>query len=590
MEGRAQQSPGQDAEPVASGRWRDLGLLALLLGAAVGLRAWLLCHTEVAARDSIGFIRYALEFQGEIGNKSWAEVLRTNHQHPGYPLAVLAVSLPVRAFVHAPMPDLMRISAQLASSLAAILLVVPMYFIGKLLLNRATGFWAALMFQCLPVTGHLLSDGLSEALFLLLTATALLLAGLALHSGSWRRYALCGVFCGLAYLTRPEGALVLVATGLSLLGLQALPVWRRPWRRTLACGLTLTVAALATGSPYFLTIGGFSAKPSARQLMGQEVDKPPQARGPGEGLRLAGDGPPLAAVPAVILSTDGSLTDRLARGLWGLGTELVNGFHYVGWVPALLGMWWNFRRVRHVPAFLPLVILGLLHGLVLWRLAVVVGYLSDRHIQVMVLCGIYPVATALLELPGRLRGWLDARGWLDRAPALGALLTRGGPALSLLLLVALTGWGLPKTLHTLHQRRAGYHAAGLWLGEHAHPSDTIYDRHAWAHYYAGRVFVEGQPIHHEPDHHPVSYHVIGKPKDGADPEPPLQERFPCEKKLRKLGATVVYHWPPDQPSERASVFVYALRHEDDAEAEEFMRQIRQRGARPEGRGENGGMK
>ncbi len=579
MEGRALRSAGQDGQPVASGRWRDLGLLALLLSAAVGLRAWLLCHTEVAARDSIGFIRYALEFQGEVGHKSWAEVLRTNHQHPGYPLAVLAVSVPVRAFIHAPEADQMRISAQLASSLAAVLLVLPMYFIGKLLLNPATGFWAALLFQCLPVTGHLLSDGLSEALFLLLTATALLLGGLALHSGSRRRYALCGVFCGLAYVTRPEGVLVLAATGLSLLAVQALPAWRRPWRHALACGLTLTLAALVTGSPYFLTVGGFSTKPSARQMMGEEV----AGGATGEVCCLACDGPPLAAVPAVILSTEGSMTKRLVRGLWGLGAELINGFHYLLWAPALLGVWWNCRRVRDVPAFLPLVILCALHGLVLWRLAVVVGYLSDRHIQVIVLCGIYPAASALLELPGRLRAWLDGHGWLGRAPALATLLGRGGPALSVLLLATLIGWGLPKTLHTLHQRRAGYHAAGLWLGAHAHPADTIYDRHAWAHYYAGRVFVEGKAPPRDPGHRAVSYHVVGKQKAGGEPEPPLQDRFPCEKRLKELGAEVVYHWPPDRPRERASVFVYVVRPEDDAEAEELLRQFEDGGPSRDGR-------
>src|SRR6266545_3225527 len=171
MEG---QSPGQEGESVTSGRGRDLALVGLLLVVAVSLRGWLLCHTEVAARDSIGFIQYALAFE----KKSWADVLCENHQHPAYPLTVLAVSWPARVLSDASLADVMRFSAQLASILAAVLLVVPMYFLGKLLFHRAGGFWAALLFQCLPVGGQILSDGLSEALFLLLTATALLLAGL----------------------------------------------------------------------------------------------------------------------------------------------------------------------------------------------------------------------------------------------------------------------------------------------------------------------------------------------------------------------------------------------------------------------------
>ena len=72
---------------------RELALLAVLLFLAAGSRAWLIGHTEVAARDSVGFIRYALELERD----PWKEVLERNLQHPGYPAVLLAVSWPVRA-------------------------------------------------------------------------------------------------------------------------------------------------------------------------------------------------------------------------------------------------------------------------------------------------------------------------------------------------------------------------------------------------------------------------------------------------------------------------------------------------------------
>ena len=52
-------------------------------------------NTEVLARDSVTYINYALE----IEQKPWGEVLLKNHQHPGYPLAIWAVSLPVRHYL-----------------------------------------------------------------------------------------------------------------------------------------------------------------------------------------------------------------------------------------------------------------------------------------------------------------------------------------------------------------------------------------------------------------------------------------------------------------------------------------------------------
>src|SRR5206468_1113398 len=106
----------------------------------------------------------------------------------------------------------------------------PMFYLGKRFFNARVGFWAALIFQCLPVTGHLLSDGLSESLFLLLTAITLWLTARALDGNSAGRFALCGVFCGLTYLTRPEGLLLLACALLVLALMQLRPAWRRSWR------------------------------------------------------------------------------------------------------------------------------------------------------------------------------------------------------------------------------------------------------------------------------------------------------------------------------------------------------------------------
>src|ERR1700690_2135731 len=98
--------------------WKDWHYLVILFLLVLPLRGWLIFNTEVAARDSIGFIRYALQFE----NKPWQEVLLDNHQHPGYPLAIWAVSQPVRAWAGTD-PLTMRISAQLASTLAALALL-----------------------------------------------------------------------------------------------------------------------------------------------------------------------------------------------------------------------------------------------------------------------------------------------------------------------------------------------------------------------------------------------------------------------------------------------------------------------------------
>src|SRR5262249_44050157 len=153
------------------------------------------------------------------------------------------------------------LSAQIASALASVLLIIPMFCLGRELFSARVGFWGTVLFQCLPIGSRVLSDGLSEATFFLFLTSALWIAALALRTGSLPRFALCGVFGGLAYLTRPEGGLVLVAAGAVLLGLRVCGRLDWKWGRVLKCASVLTCAAVLVSAPYALVIGGFTNKP-----------------------------------------------------------------------------------------------------------------------------------------------------------------------------------------------------------------------------------------------------------------------------------------------------------------------------------------
>src|SRR5437879_2839886 len=121
--GRTEPARGWKKDTVA------LGLLVLLV---LPLRLWLLVNTEVAARDSIGYIRYALEFE----TADWKDVTNHHDQHPGYALTVLAVSQPLRSASGRADAATMQLAAQLTTVLAAMLLLYPMYHVGRLLFNR----------------------------------------------------------------------------------------------------------------------------------------------------------------------------------------------------------------------------------------------------------------------------------------------------------------------------------------------------------------------------------------------------------------------------------------------------------------------
>ncbi len=181
--------------PVESCRldWTDFRLIAVLALLACGLRTYQLCTTEVTARDSISYIHIAWRLE----HGDWRQVARESPQHPGYPVAVLAGSLPARLMFPNDLPYAMQLGAQFASAAAGILLVAPLFWIGRQLFNRRIAFWAVLVFQCLPCSGRIMADGLSEGVFLLFALTALAFAMDALRSGSVVGFAVAGAAGGL---------------------------------------------------------------------------------------------------------------------------------------------------------------------------------------------------------------------------------------------------------------------------------------------------------------------------------------------------------------------------------------------------------
>jgi hypothetical protein len=511
-------TPVQTALP--SGRHlarADAGRLALLLLLASLIHVWLIARTEVLARDGTGFVRYALQLE----RRPWREVVSASHQHPLYPLTVLAASLPVR-HQWGTTPETMRLSAQLAAAAAGVLLVIPMYFLGQSLFDRRAAFWAAALFQCLPVTARILADALSDAQCLLLVVTALWLGTQALRTGSVWHFAACGLFGGLAYLTRPEGILPAVAVGVVWLAMQTTTAWRRPWRQVAAGAAGLAVAALVVVGPFVAVTGRLSTKPTAQGLLraGALVSAQPPATTAS-----------VAPLPTAAPPRPDSPGRSLGRGLWALASTTARDFQWLGALPALVGLWWFCERWRRQPeAWVLLLLCGLL-GAVLVRMSMVVGYLGERHAQLLVLCGTYWAVAAVAALgDGLAARW--GRRWVATA-----------------LLVGLTGFGLPVLAKPLHANQAGYRTAGLWLAAHARPGDEIIDGHGSASYYAGRILPD------ETVPGSVSYVVVEEP-----PRTPLpaEAQSRVDEVIRQ--GTVVFHCPAEAGRGKGQeVVVYASR-------------------------------
>jgi hypothetical protein len=428
----------------------------------------------------------------------------------------------------------------------------------------------------LPVSAHALSDGLTEGVFFLLTATFLLVAVSAVRRRSTWRFALSGLLSGLAYLARPEGAALALVLGVLLIIFQLRPSTRWPWRTVTACGASLTITALLVASPYMIIIHGFTNKSSAKWIM-EDIREDGYFQSSAQPLPSDADlalaeGAPEAAVtdagmPTTVLFASfapdwgptGKHTSDLRWGAREFFWVLGKGFHYVVWVPALLGLWWFRQRIWQVPGIMVGGLLCLFYVPLLLRLAVVAGYISDRHSLIFVMCGSFWAVAGILELPRR----LSALGHALRLPDW-LINWAGHPrAAEVLCCTALIVWGLPSSLRPLHPTRLGFREAGFWLADHAEGSYDLCDPFCWSEFYAGKAFTPSTDHRVHTDAWHGGYVVLDRsvaPELDDVRKANHHSHLPELTKARQLArvGTLVYSWPTHASRDKALVMVYSV--------------------------------
>jgi hypothetical protein len=505
--------------------WRiDLLALLVLCVLAVALRCWLISHTQVAARDSIGFIRYAIDLE----RLPWTKVLREQSQMPLFPLLTLVTSVPVRAASGGMTCDAMVLSAQLANSFAGVLLVFPLYFLGQMYFGRWVGFATAAIFQCWPVCLHATTDGLSEGPFLLFVATAFWSAACGFRTPSAWRFGLVGLFTGAAYLTRPEGGEVAIATGLVIVG-HGFRAWG--WKAgttrlaVIGAGLAIFVA------PYVATTGNLSNKPTSRAIWDGELP----------------NGYPSASCghrPLAILSEwwVDAKSSGLPKPVWGakaVANETAKTLLYSGVPFALIGLWAYRRRLLVEPGLWVPIVVACLHLLILLRMSLIVGYVSERHTLLVALAGCLWAASALPIIAM----WVKQAGLPAKVSATGVATG---------LLTAQLVAGLPAGLKPPHLNRVGFRAAGEWLRNQVHSDDVVIDPFCWSHFYAGLVFAEGTSTPAPPERR-WHYVVMDRSKSAHNRLPTM----PLARDFASRGE-IVFTWPTNKPPEEALVVVYRV--------------------------------
>jgi hypothetical protein len=431
-----------------------IGLLLVLVGALLG---WLLVHTEVLFADGLRYIRQARTL--DCG--SWREGLTKAVDHPVYPIEIALV----HRLIGGSSPDSWQAAAQVASIVAGVLLVVPLYLVARELFGGAAALPACALVYAVPLTGHVFADALSESTFLLFWTWGFWTALRFLRAGSFAWLPPLIGLSALTYLSRPEGLLLplaLIATLGVLPFCRPLRLSRARWCSALG---VLVVAPACLIGPYIVARGGLGTKPSIARLIGTAPQAPPLAverQTPQAPDQSAAATLGLAAKAVFEAVRDAVSIPLLPMALVGLiliprpeETEAS-----AGW-----GRAWLFVSIVAAASVLALL-----------RLHETGGYCSPRHALVLSLL-LIPAAASGIRLTIAVVG--DALAVHLPGPARPA----AGPLLWALVLGGLALTLGPRTLAPLNEGLGAYRTAGRWLREHVAPGSRVIDVSGWALFY-----------------------------------------------------------------------------------------------------------
>lgn len=403
---------------------------------------------------------------------------------------------------------------ELASSfwfvLLGALLPLPIYFVARRMYGERIALLSAALVAVFPgLSSAILYWGtMTEPLFMLLIYGALWAALVALDREVWWRFALVGLLLTLAYLTRPEGLIWLVAFGVLFVF-----VWgirRKLWRwRTMLYLAAYIMAYLVVSAPYRLYIHQHTGRWMATGKLAITYDI-------GQAV-LEGDAALYDKVTASLDETTGEI-------LWWSGERFERSMADVlleNPSDALQRIWRNVGRMEaavFAETIFPLFLLAPMllgwcrrpwtrHRLeqeaALWFTILPVSAFLPFHVEVRFFSPAFPGLLIWLAAGlARLGEWADETltAWLSPVGETGtpvsvsrASVDTGRRWPMLVIAVVLLGYlGLAhvRTVQAgMNSLSYAHRVAGLWLKKHTPPDTKVMSRDLAISLYAERGFV-----------------------------------------------------------------------------------------------------
>ncbi len=422
------------------GRHRVFTALLLICALALLLRAYHVLVAVAISPDSALFIDYARELPEDP-----IAALRQYQQHPLYPSLIWLFREPVRWFA-GDGPTGWILAGQLVAIAGSLGAVLALYWLTARLYDRGRGLIAAALLAVLPDACRFGADVLSDLphLALYLVGLAALLTGM--QTDRARFFLVAGAASALAFLTRPEGASVL------LVGLGVL-VAHGPWPLRRRAGLAVAMVAVffCLAGPYQIATGKVVPKKPPLELL--KVSRAAQVETSGTALKAWQPARLRPAPPAVSASQAANLPVPI-----NVLRQWLRAGRVVYILLAILGV--VVARPRGVGGRILGAAIGV-HLALLHVLEYRYGYLDRRHALIL--------ATLSLPLAAEAIWWLANRISVRTGGASTA--ARSGAVIAIVALCVLgTGVWLLRPINPGEEHVVG---SARWLQRHTEPDALI---------------------------------------------------------------------------------------------------------------------
>lgn len=427
-------------------------ILLFLISSLLSL--YLYFRTYVISLD--GAFQY-IPLAKAFASGAFREALGTTGQQPLYPLLMALFSW---------FTSDMELAGRLVASLSGILVIFPVYLLGKRLVSQRVAFFSTLLFVLHPYFRRFSADVLKESTYLLFLALALWFTWRAIQRQEKFCFLFVPVWSLLVYLVRPDGAEVFLVTFFYILLINPFPRPKDQWMALFLLILSATFLAL----PYFLHlkeitgVWTLSKTKTLSGLLGYEGWK---------------DGIPLMA--------------KVLFALKGVSQEIFSVFHpFYLLLLVVGGLKSRMSHFKEGDGFL--LIFFMIHSILLFLLAlnttewgregtVRAFQLSGRHVLPLLLFSIYWIGIGLETVSDGLMRWIESNRFLSSlAPYTKALF------LWTLLFIVVAALLLPKTLKPQRYERLPEKWAGIWIKNHLGGGQTLFTTLPRVAYYAGGKF------------------------------------------------------------------------------------------------------